>query len=74
MKKELDLHGTKHADAFRKVDHFIGQHIQMGTREVFIVTGHSKGMKDVVNDVLNDYSLDSEEEWGNNGKLIVKMF
>ncbi len=45
---ELDLHGTKHADAFRKVDHFIGEHIQKGTREVCVVTGYSKEMKKIV--------------------------
>lgn len=71
---ELDLHGTKHVDAFRKIDHFIGQHIQKGTREVCIVTGYSEGMKNVVNEVLSDYGLDSEEEWGNNGKLVIRLF
>ena len=74
MKKELDLHGTKHADVFRKVDHFIGQHIQKGTGVVFVVTGYSKEMKDIVNDVLSDYGIESKEDWGNGGKLIIKLF
>lgn len=73
MRNELDLHGTKHADVFRKVDQFIGFHIQRGTREVFVVTGYSREMKNIVNEVLEDYGASSEEEWGNNGKLIVKL-
>ena len=74
MRNELDLHGIKHNDVFRKVDQFIGGHIQRGTREVFIVTGYSKEMKGIVNDVLSDYGATSKEEWGNNGKLIIKLF
>lgn len=73
MRNELDLHGTKHNDVFRKVDQFVGSHIQKGTREVFVVTGYSKEMKKIVNDVLSDYGLTSKEEWGNNGKLIIKL-
>lgn len=70
----LDLHGTKHADVFRKVDHFVGHHIQRGTRgEIEIITGFSKKMKSLVNEVLADYGLESEEAWMNEGKLIIKM-
>jgi len=69
----LDLHGTKHADVFRKVDRFIGEHIQRGTYEVEIITGFSKPMKKLVEDVLNDYGLTAEESWMNAGKLIIKM-
>lgn len=74
MRNELDLHGTKHVDVFRKVDQFIGSHIQKGTREVFVVTGYSKDMKKIVNEVLEEYGASSEEEWGNNGKLIIKLY
>jgi DNA-nicking Smr family endonuclease len=74
MRNELDLHGTKHIDVFRKVDQFIGSHVQKGTREVFIVTGYSKEMKEIVNDVLSDYGVIPKEEWGNNGKLVIRLF
>ncbi len=71
--KELDLHGTKHADAFRKVDQFIGYHIQRGTGEVYVVTGYSPEMKKIVNEVLKDYGATSKDEFGNDGKLIVSL-
>ena len=69
----LDLHGIKHANVFHKVDQFIGHHIQRGTREVEIITGFSKQMKNLVNEVLADYGLNSEEAWMNPGKLIIKL-
>ena len=70
---ELDLHGTKHSDAFRKVDQFIGYHIQRGTGEVYVVTGYSQEMKKIVNEVLKDYGATSKDEFGNDGKLIVSL-
>lgn len=73
MRNELDLHGTKHSDAFRKIDQFIGYHIQRGTREVYVVTGYSQDMKKIVNEVLEEYGASSKEDWGNNGKLIIKL-
>jgi hypothetical protein len=69
----LDLHGTKHANVFRKVDQFIGAHIQIGTNEVEIITGYSGEMKKLVNKVLIDYGITSEEAWGNPGKLIINL-
>ena len=70
---ELDLHGTKHNDVFRKVDQFIGYHIQRGTGVVYVVTGYSPEMKKIVNEVLEDYGATSKDEFGNDGKLIVSL-
>ena len=69
----LDLHGTKHADVFTKVDQFIGKHIQQNTYEVEIITGFSKDMKNIVNEVLSDYGATSQESFMNSGKLIVDL-
>ena len=73
MNNSLDLHGTKHANVFRKVDQFIGAHIQIGTGEVEIITGYSSEMKKLVNEVLTDYGAISEESWSNPGKLIINL-
>ena len=73
MKTELDLHGIKHSDVFQTVDKFIGDHIQRGTREVSIITGFSKNMKNIVNEVLSDYGATSEDAWMNGGKLIINL-
>lgn len=70
----LDLHGTKHRDVFRKVDVFIGEHLLKGTtNQIFIITGHSKDMKNLVNKVLGDYELYSQESIINNGLLVVDL-
>lgn len=73
MDKTLDLHGVKHINVFRNVDQFIGHHIQRGTRDVEIVIGYSKEMKRIVEDVLLDYGVSSQEAWMNPGKLIINL-
>jgi DNA-nicking Smr family endonuclease len=70
---KLDLHGIKHADVYRVVDVFLYENIKKGSDEVYIITGYSSKMKLIVNEVLSDYKLSSIEDWGNYGKLIVKI-
>ena len=70
---KLDLHGIKHADVYRVVDVFLYENIKRGSDEVYIVTGYSSRMKEIVNEVLSDYKLSSKEMWNNYGKLIVKI-
>ena len=60
MNLTLDLHGVKHKDVFTHVDKFIGEHILLGNPQVHIITGHSDKMKELVNEVLGDYGLDSK--------------
>jgi len=70
----LDLHGTKHKDVFRRVDKFIGEHLLKGTtNQIFIITGHSKEMKNLVNKALMDYELYSQESIINNGLVVVDL-
>tara|TARA_B100001057_G_C22217363_1_gene706927 strand:- start:86 stop:307 length:222 start_codon:yes stop_codon:yes gene_type:complete len=71
--KSLDLHGIKHVDVFREVDTFVGENIIRGVSEVEIITGYSMEMKSLVNIVLDDYGLESEEDFLNKGKLVVKL-
>ena len=49
---KLDLHGIRHHEVPRKVDVFLGEHLQKGTNEVTIITGHSDHMKKIVDEVL----------------------
>lgn len=69
----LDLHNTKHRDVFEVVDNFIGKHIVKFTNEVYIITGNSNTMKILVEKVLNDYELYSEESILTPGKLIINL-
>jgi len=71
--KILDLHGIKHKEVFGVVDKFIGKHLIDYTTEVHIITGHSKSMKKIVSEVLDDYELYSQESILNPGKLIINL-
>jgi DNA-nicking Smr family endonuclease len=73
MEKTLDLHGVKHNNAFRTIDQFIGTHIQKGTAEVEIITGYSKHMKGIVENVAQDYGANCKESWMNAGKIVVDL-
>ena len=73
LTKELDLHNVRHQDVQTKLDKFLGEHMMKGTNEIRIVTGNSDNMKNVVDDVLNDYGLTSQPSPLNNGILIIKL-
>lgn len=73
LSKELDLHGVKHQDVFRTVDQFVGRHILAGSYEIKIITGYSQRMKDLVQNVLDDYDLKAEEGIINKGMLTIKL-
>jgi dsDNA-specific endonuclease/ATPase MutS2 len=48
LNKTLDLHGVKHEHVYSIVDKFVGQHILSKTTEIYIITGHSQKMKELV--------------------------
>jgi hypothetical protein len=73
MSKTLDLHGLKHEHVYNIVDKFVGNHIILGTKEVYIITGHSIKMKEIVAYVVQDYDIQGKEEWGNTGKIILDL-
>jgi len=73
LTKELDLHNVRHQDVQTKLDKFLGERMMKGTNEIRIVTGNSDNMKNVVDDVLNDYGLTSQTSPLNNGILIIKL-
>ena len=68
---KLDLHAIFHSDVFEIVDEFIGENLYSG--EVEIVTGYSKRMKELVQEVLSDYKLKGVSPPYNDGTLVVKI-
>lgn len=73
MNKILDLHGIKHEHVYQIVDQFVGQHILAKTAEIYIITGHSQKMKELIDNVAQDYNIIIQEEWMNPGKLILDL-
>jgi hypothetical protein len=69
----LDLHGIKHADVAKVMDHFIWEQMNKKSKEIEIITGISPAMKDVVIKNLKDYDFTYNEAWKNSGKLIVSL-
>jgi hypothetical protein len=71
--KTLDLHGIKHEHVYTIVDQFVGQHILSKSAEIYIITGHSQKMRELVEHVAQDYDIRFQEEWMNPGKLILDL-
>ena len=65
----LDLHGTKHADVFRKIDNFLYEHIEKGSRGVSIITGNSQTMKMIVSEIADEYNIKHQTNLLNNGQI-----
>ena len=57
MDKTLDLHGVRHEQAYTLVDKFVGKHIIAKTPEVYVVTGNSKKMKEIVEEYISNNSI-----------------
>ncbi len=73
MNLTLDLHGVKHKDVFTHVDKFIGEHLLLGHLQVHIITGHSDKMKELVNEVLGDYGLESKPGFFDDTTLTIRL-
>ena len=64
----IDLHGIKHKD----VEKIVTEAICVNQIPFRIITGHSKRMKKLVNEALKYFDLNSREEIGNSGCLIIE--
>ena len=73
MGSKLDLHGFRHNEVPRKVDKFIGEHLLRGHLQVQIITGHSDKMKELVNEVLGDYGLESKPGFFDDTTLTIRL-
>tara|TARA_R100000664_G_C2678332_1_gene87438 strand:- start:378 stop:602 length:225 start_codon:yes stop_codon:yes gene_type:complete len=69
METILDLHGTRHADVFRKIDNFLYEHIEKGSRGVSIITGNSQTMKMLVSEIADEYKIKHQTNLLNNGQI-----
>ena len=68
MFETLDLHGTKHGNAYSKVYYFI----TINNPPFRIITGHSRKMKSIVFSVLNRCECSFHYELNKNeGSIIV---
>lgn len=56
----LDLHGIKHEFVRSEVICFVEKYLYSAD-DLYIVTGHSQVMKDIVTEVLDEYKLDYKE-------------
>lgn len=73
MTNKIDLHGIRHHEVQNLLDKFLTKHLYQGTKEIYIITGNSDKMKDVVDSVLSDYNLSSEYSFLSKAELIVKL-
>jgi len=71
--EQVDLHGTRHDEVARKLENFLYEHIQKGTKEIKVITGNSTEMKKLVTDIVEQYKMTATDEWNNFGCLIVNM-
>ena len=44
----LDLHGVRHSDASREVDKFMYNNISSSVSTLYVITGHSTIMQEIV--------------------------
>ena len=73
-KFKLDLHGVRHAEVSRLVDSFLGEMLTADTTHLYIVTGFSSEMQQIVKDTLDDYNLDYEiGDYFNPGYIKVSL-
>lgn len=65
--KQLDLHGVKHCDLHRELDHFFAN----SNLPLVVITGNSRRMKALVSQIAAQYNLKTKEAMANSGRLIV---
>lgn len=68
---KLDLQGYKVYETRDVIDSFIHDQIMIGRKKVEIITGDSKDVKSVVEDVVENYGLDCKEHIYNSQVLTI---
>ena len=70
----LDLHGVRHSEVSRKVDVFMSEMIDSRKQFLYIITGLSNTMQDIVIETLKDYYLEYEVgDYYNSGYIKIKL-
>ena len=70
----LDLHGVRHSEVSRMVDIFLTKNINSDSMFLYVVTGVSDRMQDIVIETIKDYNLDYDigDPW-NYGYIRIKL-
>ena len=71
MKKEIDLHGLAHEDAFMIVEDELLRLSYMGSFEMNIITGNSKPMKMGVIEICHRHGFPYTTLPNNTGRIVV---
>ena len=70
----LDLHGVRHSEVSRMVDIFLTKNINSDSMFLYVVTGVSDRMQDIVIETIKDYNLEYDigDPW-NYGYIRIKL-
>jgi len=70
----LDLHGVRHSEVSRMVDIFLTKNINSDSMFLYVVTGVSDRMQEIVIETIKDYNLDYDigDPW-NYGYIRIKL-
>jgi DNA-nicking Smr family endonuclease len=69
----LDLHGTKHEDAQKLLDAFFYEHMRKNSSRVYVITGNSDKMKQIVSRVASEHGLSAVENMFHSAEMLIDL-
>lgn len=73
-KYKLDLHGIRHMDVPREVDKFMYNNIRSDVQFLYIITGYSPIMQEIVIETIKDYGVEYNiGDYTNYGYISIKL-
>lgn len=69
----LDLHGVKHQDVKQLLDSSIWECMQKSKPRLWVITGNSDEMKQIVVSVVSEYGLCAVENLFSSAELIIEL-
>lgn len=71
---KLDLHGIRHGDVSRVVDKFMYDNIRSDVQTLYIITGYSPVMQEIVIETIKDYGVEYViGDYSNHGYISIKL-
>ena len=71
---KLDLHGIRHMDVPRAVDKFMYDNIRSDVQTLYIITGYSPVMQEIVIETIKDYGVEyTIGDYSNHGYISIKL-
>lgn len=70
---EIDLHGVKHENVGSLLDKTIWEGMNKNYSTIRIITGNSREMKRIVNEIADEYGFMVNDEWGNSAAMIMSL-